>query len=421
LNRNFYIFIFSLIFLSSCKKEISNVGIDALGVNGTLLGGVDTFSVSSSIYKQDTVSTSNPSYLLLGSYKDPKFGSVKTGFCSQLILSTSNPNFGDLNDLSVDSCVLGINYVDYYGKLTPQTFEVYELSQQLDSSATYYSNSISSSFPTNLIETPGISITPRSLGEYFVTSTGDTIRNSIRIRLSKQLATKWITDATNNPSYFSSVYNFKKYFKGLQVNVNNTNQTVNDGAVFTIGESPVITIYYTQLGIQKKYTFLMSKSAIKYNQIQLNNTGTEVEKLILGQDIEQKFTYAQSNSLRAKFSFPYLTSLPKNTIIHSAKLVLPIDYYKDDSYYPSNTINVSIPNSLTDSYLRGIGTADFDTLTKSYIIDIREHIQSVVIGKRLNLPVIVSPQFFSNSAERIVFHGSKNEIKPKLYLKFSTY
>ena len=70
--------------------------------------------------------------------------------------------------------------------------------------------------------------------------------------------------------------------------------------------------------------------------------------------------------------------------------------------------------------LQGIGH-DGEKKSKSYIIDIREHIQSVVIGKRLNLPVIVSPQYFSNSAERIVFHGSKNENKPKLYLKFSTY
>lgn len=419
--KSFYIFIFSLLFLVSCKKEISNVGVDALGVNDVILGGIDTFSVSTSMYKQDTITTSNPSYLLLGSYVDPIFGNVSAGFCSQLILSTSNPNFGNLSDITVDSCVLGINYVDYYGQLSPQTFEVYELSQSLDSSTTYYSNSTTNFLPTNLLETPGITVTPRSKNQYFVTSTGDTIRNSIRVRLSKQLATNWISDAINNPAYFNSVYSFKKYFKGLKVKVNNVGQSANEGAVFTIGESPVITVYYTQLGIQKKFTFLMSQSAIKYNQINVNNAGTEIEKVLLGQNLDQKYTYAQANASRAKFSFPYLTSLPKNTIIHAAKLVLPIDYKSNDIYLPSNTINVSIPNSLTDNYLRGLGTAVLDTVSKSYIIDIREHIQSVVIGKRLNLPIIVSPQYFSNSAERIIFHGSKNDVKPKLYLKFSTY
>ena len=84
-------------------------------------------------------------------------------------------------------------------------------------------------------------------------------------------------------------------------------------------------------------------------------------------------------------------------------------------------ISIAIPTSATDPSLRVLGYATIDTLNKRYVIDIRDHMQSVVTLKRLNLGMVIAPKFFSTSAERIRFYNEFSELKPKLYIKYSSY
>ena len=97
--------------------------------------------------------------------------------------------------------------------------------------------------------------------------------------------------------------------------------------------------------------------------------------------------------------------------------------FNNTEYYPlSNQIFVSIPNSLTDPTLRYIASATLDTINKGYAIDLRDHVQQVVLGKRLNYNLVLSSQFFTLSAERIHFFGPNSTAeKPKLLIKYSSF
>jgi hypothetical protein len=107
--------------------------------------------------------------------------------------------------------------------------------------------------------------------------------------------------------------------------------------------------------------------------------------------------------------------------VHSAQLVLPYNSIDSKPYFLSNEISIAIPTSATDPSLRVLGYATIDTLNKRYVIDIRDHMQSVVTLKRLNLGMVIAPKFFSTSAERIRFYNEFSELKPKLYIKYSSY
>jgi hypothetical protein len=89
-------------------------------------------------------------------------------------------------------------------------------------------------------------------------------------------------------------------------------------------------------------------------------------------------------------------------------------------YNPGYQVSVSIPNSDTDNRLRIIGYGNIDTTNRVFIVDVREHIQSIVTGKRLNLGFYISPKDYSTSSTRIKFLNEGTTV-PKLYLKVSSF
>ena len=65
----------------------------------------------------------------------------------------------------------------------------------------------------------------------------------------------------------------------------------------------------------------------------------------------------------------------------------------------------------------------YNPIQKSFDLNIRDYAQSIV-NKELPLTeLLVSPLFFINSAERIIFNGSKtiNKMKPKLTITYTSY
>jgi hypothetical protein len=66
---------------------------------------------------------------------------------------------------------------------------------------------------------------------------------------------------------------------------------------------------------------------------------------------------------------------------------------------------------------------EYNDLKKMFSVDIRDYAQSIVAGDLENTGLVISPRFFINSAERIVFNGlnTTNKVKPKLILTYTTY
>jgi hypothetical protein len=417
----------ALLALNSCKKEISSAGVNLLNNEKDAFDCDTLYAMEVGSVKVDTVSSSNPSYLLLGSYVDSIFGKYDASFYAQARISALKPDFGDVNSIVVDSLILGMRFSDNYGKLDAQNFEVYELTQDLLASSSYNTKSTATFKPHNLVLPSSMKLIPKFNGYKFPEKLDDkvidTIRDNIRLQLDTELAYRFIKDSKNKPTNFATMDAFLTYFKGLHVKVANYDQQIGAGGVMSFGYPPVLTIYYKLAGVSKKFYFELNTSGVRFNHVDCDFTGTKVEKLVLKELLDQQDFYTQANHIRGTVNLTSINTIPSNSVIHYAKLILPVDYTNTNLYGLSNELFVSIPNSKDDQTLRYITSAVLDKNYNGYTVDVRDHIQQVVSGKRQKNPLFFSPKFFSLSAERVHFKGpnTSGADKPRLLIKYSTF
>jgi hypothetical protein len=416
-------FLITLLVVVACKKKESTLGNDVLDPNSLLNSTqVDTFQLTTFTIAEDSLISDNPAYAVLGSYNDPKFGKVDASFYTQVVLSGLNPNFGDISAITVDSLVLGLEYADYYGELSPQTVEVYQLTEKIHVDSTYYSFQDKAHSSTNLVVPGYETFTPTPNGETIIGE--DTVDAQLRIRLNNSLATQLINESVSGGTNYSSIDNFTSYFKGLYVKVNNGSQLSGKGAVFYFNlNDPLskMTIYYTQAGVQKTFDFLINSECADFNHVDIDNSGKPVQNVINDTISGQTEFYAQAFKSRAIIKIPGLKNLPKKCVIHKAELILPIQYQTASKYSPSDEISVSVR---IDNILSGIGVFGFyDNYTKSYTVDCRDYVQALVTGQISTTELILSPRFFITSAERIIFNGPStiNKKKPQIVVTYTQY
>lgn len=420
----------------SCKKKTSNIGQNSIEgteiLNSTV---VDTFSLITYSEYADSVITSTGSVGLLGSYNDPDFGKVSASIYTQLRLSSTSPNFGDLSTIIFDSLVLGLKYEGSYGTLESQTFEVYELTDTMSLDTYYYSFSEKSINNQNLIDPAHSTLTPDPLTNIYIDTTETDAQ--LRLKLDTTLAKSLVTEAINNSSNFSSNEMFNEYFKGLKINVNNIGQSEGEGGIFYFSlndPESKMTIYYQQDGVSKTFDFLINSSSAKFNNVTVDNSGKDIDEVINNNALGLTKFYSQALKSRAVIELPGISNLPENIIIHEAKLLLPIN---PDNVYEYGE-EVSIATKLEKAYsLYNIGTGTYDETKSAFEIDLKSYIQSIITEERYpitidntNLELLIEgtkiyiyPRFFNSSLDRIIFNGvnALTGEAPKLTVKYTEF
>jgi hypothetical protein len=429
-NKNEYVkllalFFITIIFLSACKKKDTTVGKDTIDPN-EILGGitVDTFNLETYTIEEDSIITDNGPNALLGSYNDPEFGEFNASVYTQLRLANVNPNFGTVSNIVMDSMVLALEYAGYYGDLSPQTFEVYELNEDLFIDSTYYSFTTKATKSQNLVSFGKGTITPAPNQGTILA--GDTVEAQLRIHLDTNFAKILITEASSGGTTFASNENFLTYFKGLHIKTNNGAQAAGVGAALYVklnDPASKLTMYFHQEGVFKSYDFLLNASCADFTHVSINSS-SNVTSVVQNNELGKNEFYAQAFKHRAIVKIPGLANLPKNTVIHRAELTLPIQYQTGYRYKPGNGVSVSTKVKSTDNFYTSLSTlGEYSDFKKHFFIDIRDYIQSLTKGELENTGLVISPRFFINSAERIVFNGlnTTNKMKPKLILTYTTY
>lgn len=420
-----FAFTFLLLF-AACKKKESTVGLGTIDQNEILNGiTVDTFDLFTYTVEDDSIITDNGPNGVLGSYNDPKFGNFNASVYTQLSLANINPNFGDISTIILDSVVLALEYAGYYGDFSEQTFEVYELNEDIHIDSTYYSFTTKSIKSTNLVPFGKGSLIPTPNKQTVVGD--DTLDAQLRIHLDTSFAKALITEAASGGTSFSSNSSFQTYLKGLYIKTNNGNQAPGVGAALYVklnDPSSKLTIYFRQAGVYKTYDFLLNASCADFTHIEINSSGTNVESVVQNNTLGKTEYYAQPFKHRAIVKIPGLINLPKKTVIHRAQLTLPIQYQTGYRYKPGSAVSVSTKVKSTDNFYTSLSTlGEYDDYQKHFFVDIRDYVQSILIGELENTGLVISPRFFINSAERIVFNGlnTPNKMKPKLILTYTTY
>lgn len=420
--------------LISCKKKDSLLGKEVYDPDMLLdANGVDTFSIIAYSELIDTTVTKSARFALIGVYNDPTFGIVSAGFYTQVRLAASNPDFGDIGAISIDSVVLGLEYRDQYGVGNMALdFEVRRIAEPLSDDSLYRNNSSTATENENLIADGFSNITPNLSVPYV--QGADTLPSQLRLRLKNSLGQELINSSTMGNMADNDA--FLNYFKGLYVEVINANVPVGSGAVYSldlIDTDSKLTIYYKQNDEVKKFDLIINSSAVRYSRVIYDYASTKLNNLLNDSTLAKNEFYAQSGNVRAVVRFPSVQQLSNKTVIHRATLYLPYQYFNGDDRYPSPSIAVFNRRAPGDA-IWGLGINNgvlvpishpFVPQFKRYTVDVTSFIQGLVKQTPIfSIPELMITGFRTNdNVERIIFNGveSDNKYRPKLIITYTEF
>lgn len=416
-----FLFLLVVIAGTSCKKKDNLLGGKMYNQEDLLnSGGVDTFYLSTHTIFDDSVNTKDPNYGLLGILNDKEFGTVDASFYTQVRLPGLNPNFGDVSGITIDSFILAMEYAGGYGYFGNQTFEVYELDERMYSDSIYISTKSLAIKSENWVQGSGTyNINPQG-----ITVVGnDTVPTQLRIDLKPAKALQIIQDASSYPAEFGNNDLFMaNYLKGIHVKTNGAVPSQNSGMVAyfnLLDNDSKMIIYYKENGVPKSFNLVFNSECTDYNKYTINNSGKRIEALIADASLGQTEFYAQAGSHRGVIDLPTVKNLPKNIVVHSAKLHLPIQHLPGSpfTYPPSIILTYNGGANMTDI------TATYDPYIKGYVADLQLFVQGVNVGALTETSFLISPSSFRFSANRIIFNGqnSDNKLKPKLIVAFTEF
>lgn len=418
-------FLLALSVAIGCKKKTNTLGLGALDPNTLLAsGGIDTFQLRTYSVHQDSFPTDNQARALLGAYNDPKMGTVNASFYTQLHLAGSL-GFAQGAAPIVDSVVLSLHYGGYYGNLTAQTFQVYQMSDLMNVDSTYYKFTTMGVQGSDLVDPAYATMTPDPTDSIMVGT--DKLPAQLRIRLDNNFGQTMINDAVANSAMFEADDQFVNYFKGLRVSVADANPASGTGAVlyFNLSNSnSKLTIYYRLPPDTATFAleFEIDATCADFNHVDIDNTGYPVADVLADTISGMSQYYAQANQSQAVIEFKSFDNIPKSSVIHNALLVVPIAHQTNSMFYPSLQLAVGYRTD-TGQIVAFEKTDAYDDATKSYIIDIRNYLQDVLLGNADNRGIYLYPLNFGSTTERLIFNGphTQNKFKPKLIVKYTKY
>ncbi len=411
----------------ACKKSPNSIGDNLLDENNYIgVFHTDTTEIVCYSYLDDSISTKNVSYALLGSTLDPVFGLTQAGFYTQFHLSTAGHNFGASPIL--DSIILQLCINNFYGDTTTmQTVHAYELTDTLSSSQSYCNLSEVEHNPTDLANS--YQFYPRPYTSNYVVGS-DTITHPIlRIPLSQDLGNYLIhLDST----YYSATGLFKEHFKGLYVTCDAVSQ---NGAIsyitLTNNNYTTLQVYYHDAANPDKpirYDFYVTSSDVYFNHFEHDYSlgSPEFYQQVVEGDttLGHNTIYAQTmGGIRTRILFPNLehwadTLTDCHMIINEAKIIIPSDASVDDSSFlkaPKDLVLVGVNEDGTSyvlpDYLEGSSYygGSYSTSTRTAFFRIAEYMQSIIMKEKPNRGVSLGINGASFNASRWIMNGPGNE------------
>jgi uncharacterized protein DUF4270 len=415
-NRHFFsCLIVIIVFIYGCK-EPDNVGLEVLPKSDlSSLNFSDTFTLQTSVVREDSVPASGNSANLVGVINDNLFGISRASFYTQVWLSSFNVNFG--SGAICDSVILTLAYSGYYGDTTTaHNFEVYRLNENILTDTVYYSNRTFSA-PDLLGSLSTSDIRP--------TDSIDGKAPHLRIPLDKNI----LGPAFLNPSS-SAVYEsnsaFKEYFKGIYVKDASSPSTGGCILYFALKDTmSKITLYYNS-GSSFTFPFPGVTAPEKINHFEHDYSTAIFGNNFNDPDFGKNLSYVQSMAgIKTKIGFPFLNDLVKsgNISINKAELVITIDNTTTSTYSAHSSLflvgidsggsGYFLPDAITSA--SNFGGAQTNG---TYTFLITRYIQQILTGARKDYGLFLVASGASANANRTVIGGSGNSSIP-LKLKLS--
>jgi uncharacterized protein DUF4270 len=419
--------------LTSCD-ESSVVGLD-VQPEGDLLnvGFQDTTTVKTITVKGDSLITDesliSTGLGLIGKYVDPVFGTASASMYTQLRLP-SNISFNSFGTLPVcDSIILSLVYEGTaYGKKArvDQKLSVFQISQPMNVSNTYYSNTTLSKYTNDLVKGSGI-FTPRPKDS--IQLFGKTVKPQLRVELDNTFGQLLLNSQTSGNLATNAA--FQSFFNGLYITTENTSLLTNEGNIlhFKMGESLMTVYYHNSNAVNNDslhYDFSLG-SVARFIHHDQNYTGAD--PLLLNQ-LNTPALYPQNDVVfvqsmggtRVKIDFPYLMNWRDSAAIsiNKAELVISVDtttspLYKADTFAVPDAFILfginddgtayAIPDAFEGANYFG-GTVSSGTL--QYRFNIARYVQQILNGERNNNGLYLLASNGAVHGNRVILSGGQS-------------
>jgi hypothetical protein len=433
----------SALVFSSCKKE-GNIGENIQPTDEIIdLNASDTTSLMTVTMREDSVRSDENSesrIVQIGSVYDPIFGKSTAGLFTQFVIPNNllNINFG--SSAVLDSSVLSLSYsFDYYGDTThAQTFNVYQMTEDIHPASIYYSNQIKQCYPSFAGRIPVGDTTlvphPRSAT---IVGTHAMLPN-LRIPINYAFASQIFNQSGG--ANLASNTNFLQYLKGLYITSETPGQNPGEGALLHF--NPVdsltrFTFYYHTSTDTLTFSFVINSSAAYYSYFthDYSTSGGSINAQLSNPNSNSySEVYVQSCAgLKTKIEFPFVDdwkNLPYHIAINKAEIIIKAEPANATSDFP---INKSLYLESADSLLHPIYTytpfllpdmfensiyygGGVNTVTSQYAINIARYFQEVVDGKEPNNGLFLKEYSPVTEGRRAVFGSANSNSGYKMYL-----
>ena len=391
----FLFLIFSLISFISCKKDPYTLGFSLLPPTDTLTAvSSDTATIIAYSVIQDSIRTDKTATNMLGSLYDPIFGITTASFCTQVLLSTEDVNFGDRPVL--DSVVLMLRYSGVYGDSTAlQRVKVFELNEDISLDSVYYSNHKVNYYNTLLADYTFKPNFKDSIPIY-----GTNVPAHLRINLSKRTNYFGNKILYAPPDALLSNNGFIKFIKGLYIE---SSPVSSGGAILSFNMSSNLTnliIYYHHEDGEDSlgYSFILNQYAARINTFDHNNYNEalpEVRNQLLNNDTAggKQLLYLQGLAgTKVKIRLPYILDYGKSQkiAINNAVLILK-NFETDTTLSPPPQLYIVQEDSTGQlyylfDYQEGTAFAGgtYHASDRSYRFRITRHLQKLVLDEAPN-------------------------------------
>ncbi len=425
--------ILASVVLTACKKESNDVGI-GLQPKDELLNAMyfdTTTIVAYSKLHNDSVVVSSMVANVLGCVTDPVFGHLETGVYTQFWLESYGADFGA--NPQTDSLILTITYALSYGDtLNGFKIGVYELTEDMDRTQTYYIRKTFAVDNNNLLVSPNDYLYPTPS----VFSDSSSLNAVFRIRLKPSFGDNKFLAKSGGAEYQSSQA-FLNYFKGLYIVAEDMEGNGSAVTISLLNSRSRLTLYYHNDNGNYSYTFPINDSTARVstiNHFDYQNCNADLAAQLNGvYDKTNERLFVQSvYGIKTILNFPYLkeTFANKKVVIHKAELVvcryndldtnkyahptaLTCNYYNQETstYY-------SVADALLGSEYFG-GT--FNVSADEYRINLTKHIQYLIDGSGVDVDLNLIPTVVGSRLSAVSFYGTNPTIDKTKRLRLEIY
>jgi hypothetical protein len=423
--RELALFSIAAFLLSACNDS-TTFGLDLLSEDTTKVSFTDTLLVQSTTVSGDLPDVYSPftaaSAYLCGKLNDPIFGKSSSSIYMQVL--PQQGLFYDFKEKSVDSIVWVLPYdtTTFYGNVkTPITFNIYPLSEQMDRTNTYSSDTRFAAEPTPI---GTVTVTPTfAATQVFDYRQGniDTLRfPQIRIPINKTTFLKPFVqaDSTN----YASDAEFFKLFKGaVLVPADNAQALVG---INLQSNYSGLYFYYNGSTSPGQFQYVTNGYSAKLSSFTHDFSGAKFKGMLdkpFASNGATIFTQGMAG-VSGAIRIPELTKL-KGKIINFAELELHIEESKEDNlsnfppapqillYYKNAlgnyvlTSDVIIAGEDVRKFVGGNPIPGLEGKPGKYRVNLSTHFNKMIEGK-------VPPEIYirvyprSERAGRTTFYGA---------------